>query len=146
VTPPTIAQFRSDFSEFSDTSKYPDALVLLWLTIASFQVQNTERWATLLPTAQELVTAHYLVISARDRAAGAAGATPGLPMGLVTAESAADLSTTYDFTSLLYADAGTWNQTTYGQRYYSLARMIGAGGMQLPTGCCAGPGEFNPCF
>lgn len=131
----TASQFRTDFSEFADTSKYPDALVALWLTVALAQVQNADRWSTLLPTAQELVAAHYLVLATRDRLAAANGGTPGAPLALVTAEAAADLSTAYDVTALLLENAGLWNQTSYGQRYFSLARMIGAGGIQLPMNC-----------
>lgn len=128
----TAAQFRVDFSEFADTSKYPDSLVALWLTVAQAQVANAERWGTLLPTAQELVTAHYLVLATRERQAAANGGTPGTPISLVTAESAADLSTAYNVDALLIENAGLWNQTSYGQKYFSLARMIGAGGIQLP--------------
>lgn len=127
----TVAQFRTDFSEFADVSKYPDSLVTLWLTVALSLVGNTDRWGTLLWTAQELVTAHYLVLAARDRAAAVSGATPGTVQGLVTAEAAADLSTSYDVEALLLENAGLWNQTTYGQRYFSLSRLAGAGGIQL---------------
>jgi uncharacterized protein DUF4054 len=127
----TVAQFRTDFPEFADTSKYPDSLVTMWLTVALSLVGNTQRWGTLLSTAQELVTAHYLVLASRDRAAAASGATPGTPQGLVTGESASDLSTNYDVNALLLENAGLWNQTTYGQRYFALSRFAGAGGIQL---------------
>jgi hypothetical protein len=134
VTPPTIVQFRSDFAEFADTSKYPDSQVTMWLGVAVLTVQNEARWGTpLLFTAQELVTAHYLLLAARDRAAAASGGSlSGLPIGLVTSESAENLSTSYDVTALLLKDAGLWNQTSYGQRYWTFARMVGAGGIQLP--------------
>lgn len=129
----TAAQFRVDFSEFADTAKYPDSLVTLWLTVALAQVANADRWGALLPTGQELVTAHYLVIATRDRQVAASGGIPGAPLALVTAESAADLSTAYNVDALLLENAGLWNQTSYGQRYFTFARMVGAGGIQLPS-------------
>ncbi len=132
---PTVAQFRSDFPEFADTSKYPDALIATWLAVASVEVANAQRWGTLLATAQELVTAHYVVLATRDRAAGANGGTPGTPQGLETAQAVGPVSVSYDHTPLLSEDAGAWNQTTYGQRYYKLARLIGAGGMQISSLC-----------
>jgi hypothetical protein len=131
---PTVAQFRIDYPEFADPSKYPDSLIGTWLAVATSQVANADRWgAALLTTAQELVCAHYVVIAMRDRAAATNGSIPGQVAGLQTAKSVGDVSVSYDYTSLLLTDAGFWNQTTYGQRYFSLARMIGAGGMQLPT-------------
>jgi len=130
MNPLTIAQFRSDLAEFADTAQYPDATVLFWLNLAQFQVANIQRWGSLLPMMQELVTAHYVVIAARDRAAPN-GAAPGSPIGLSTSQSAGPLAESYSYSELLNDDAGYWNQTTYGQRYFHLARMTGAGGIQL---------------
>jgi hypothetical protein len=127
----TVAQLRADFPEFADPSLYPDTLITFWLTVATTRVQNADRWATLLTNAQELLTAHYLVIAGRDRAASLAGATPGQLVGLQTAKAAADLSASYDYSELLIEGAGFWNQTTYGQRYFELAHLIGAGGIQI---------------
>jgi hypothetical protein len=122
---PTVAQFRSDFPEFSDPATYPDSLITMWLTVAS-QLVNPERWGALLTIGQELFTAHYVVIAARDQAA-AAVTIPGTVRGLQTAKSVGDVSASYDFSSLLNPDAGFWNQTTYGQRFYGFQRLMGAG-------------------
>lgn len=130
----SVGQFRGDLPEFTDPSVYPDLLVSMWMAVAVAQVQNTDRWATLLVTAQELVTAHYLVLAVRDRIAGANGGTPGTPEGLMTAQTVGPVSGSFDFTLTLSATAGQWNQTTYGTRYYALARLMGAGGIQL-GGC-----------
>jgi hypothetical protein len=127
----TLNQFRSDFAEFADTSKYPDALITFWLTVTS-KLINVDRWGDLSDQGQELMTAHYLSLAARDRATAAApGAIPGQLTGVVTAKSVDDVSVSYDVSSMLNADAGSWNQTTYGARYFQLARLMGAGGIQL---------------
>jgi hypothetical protein len=130
MNPITAIQFRSEFPEFSDVSKYSDSSVNSWLTVAA-NLLNPDRWQQLLTTGIELCAAHYLVIASRDQSIAQFKGIPGTPKGLMTAESVGDLSASYDFSTLMNADAGFWNQTTYGQRYWSLARMMGAGGLQI---------------
>ena len=127
----TLTQFRSDFPEFADTSKYPDSLATLWLTVAS-RLINVDRWGDLADIGQELVAAHYLTMAARDRTTAAASGIPGQLAGVVTAQSVDDISVSYDVASVVNADAGMWNQTSYGARYFQLLRLVGAGGIQLP--------------
>lgn len=126
----TPAQFRSDFSEFADVSKFPDALVTSWLNYSQYLV-NEDRWGSLTKLGQELCVAHFIVLAVRDRTTAAAGATPGLPVGLQTSKSVGDVSASYDYSALLVTDAGAWNQTSYGQRFYTLLGRMGAGGMQF---------------
>jgi hypothetical protein len=126
----TVAQFRSDFPEFADPSKYPDSQIVFWIALATNLV-DPKRWATLAQMGVELATAHWLVVSARDRALAKMGATPGAPIGLQTSKSVADLSVSYDYTAVMAEGAGFWNQSSYGQRYFALARMFGAGGLQI---------------
>jgi hypothetical protein len=149
MLPITVAQFRIDFSEFADPSLYPDSLILFWMTLAVAQVQNACRWGTLLPMAQELVTAHYVALAARDRVAGANGTLPGVPYGLAASETVGPVSVSYDYADLMIEGASAWNLTTYGQRYFALVRLVGAGGIQLPFTCfpicySEDPGDFNP--
>jgi hypothetical protein len=135
MNPVSITQFRSDFPEFADSTKYSDAMVAFWLNVAATLV-NVQRWASLAVAGQELVTAHYLVIAARDETAAANGTPPGQVVGLQTAKSVADLSASYDYQYSVVQGAGFWNQTSYGQRYFSLARLFGAGGLQFPQFNC----------
>ncbi len=132
----TVAQFRSDFPEFTDTSLYPDALVNVWMTVASTFTANTDRWGTLQQIGGELCTAHYLVLAARNQATAQSGSTPGTVNGLMTAKSVGDVSASYDTTSVSLTDAGFWNQTSYGIQFLQISRLIGSGGMQLPGFCC----------
>ena len=130
----TVSQFRADFPEFSNTTTYPDTLITYWLAVAALLV-DPARWGTLATAGQELVTAHYLVLGMRDRAAAAAGNAPGQVVGLQTAKGAADLNVSYGYENVLVEGAQAWNQTTYGQRYFMLARMFGAGGLQINHRC-----------
>lgn len=131
MDPLTVAQFRSDFPEFADPVKYPTALISFWLALVQGTLQNSARWGALLIQAQELMLAHYVTLAARDLAAAATGNPPGEVAGVVTASSVGPVSVTYDVDAITDPDPGNWNATGYGQRYWKLARMFGAGGLQI---------------
>lgn len=79
----------------------------------------------------ELCTAHHLVLAARDEATAAIGGTPGQVTGPQSSKAVDKVSASYDTGAATIDDAGMWNLTTYGVRYLTLARLMGAGGMQL---------------
>jgi len=126
----TPTQFRSDFPEFANTAVYPDALVQTWLTVAASLV-NGSRWMELTNVGIELVTAHHLVLSLRDQTAASVGGVPGIMTGPTSAKSVDKVSTSYDTGAAALDGAGFWSLSSYGIRYLSLARMMGAGGMQI---------------
>lgn len=126
----TPAQLRSDFPEFADTTKYPDSLIQTWLTVAASLV-NADRWVELTDIGIELITAHHLVLSARDQAAAAVGGVPGIMTGPTASKSVDKVSTSYDTAAASLDGAGFWSLSSYGIRYLSLARMMGAGGLQI---------------
>jgi len=125
----TPTQFRSDFPEFADPAKYPDTLVQMWLTVAASLV-NSGRWMELTNIGIELVTAHHLVMAIKDETAAANGGVPGTIQGPTTSKSIDKVSVSYDAGSAMLSDAGFWALSSYGLRYLSLARMMGAGGYQ----------------
>jgi hypothetical protein len=130
----TPAQLRSDFPEFNDPTRYPDSLVQTWLTVAASLV-NADRWVELTNIGIELVTAHHLVLSVRDEAAAATGGTPGIMTGPQASKSVDKVSVSYDTSAAIIDGGGFWNLTSYGVRYLTLARMMGAGGLQF-NGLC----------
>ena len=79
----------------------------------------------------ELVTAHHLVIALRDQTAAAVGGVPGVMTGPTSAKAVDKVSTSYDTSAATLDNGGFWNLTSYGARYLSLARMMGAGGLQV---------------
>jgi hypothetical protein len=129
----TSAQLRSDFPEFANTTIYPDSLVNMWLTVANSLV-NASRWAELTNLGLELVTCHHLAMSAQDQAVAAVGGVPGEVKGPTSAKSVDKVSASYDTAAVSLADQGFWGMSKYGIRFLSLARMIGAGGLQI-NGC-----------
>ena len=126
----TPAQLRTDFPEFNDPTRYPDSLIQTWLTVAQSLV-NPNRWVELTNIGIELVTAHHLVLSVRDQTASAVGGVPGVMTGPTSAKAVDKVSTSYDTNAAALDGAGMWNLTSYGARYLSLARMFGAGGLQI---------------
>ena len=125
----TPAQFRADFPEFADSVAWPDTQVGAELALGATYI-NEDRWGVSAVKGAELVAAHFLVLAKRD----GAGALPGEVKGLLTSKSVGGVSAGYDLSAVLEADAGFWNLTAYGLRYYRLARQMGAGGMQV-WGC-----------
>lgn len=126
----TPDQFRADFPEFADKTKYPDSLVQIWLTVAVSLV-NPLRWMELTNLGMELVTAHHLVLAQRDQAAAAVGGAPGEVKGPTASKSVDKVSVSYDAGAATLDDAGFWNLSSYGIRFLTLARCMGAGGLQL---------------
>lgn len=126
----TPAQFRADFPEFTDAVRYPDSLIQMWLTVAASLV-NGCRWMELTNIGIELVTAHHVVLAVRDQTSATVGGVPGEMTGPTASKSVDKVSKSYDTGAATLDDAGFWALTAYGIRYLSLARMMGAGGMQI---------------
>ncbi len=126
----TVAQFRIDFPEFSDPDAYSDASITFWLNISLSLVQE-DRWVDLTDMAVELATAHQVLIATRNQDVGNGGGSPGQVSGPVTSKAVDRVSVTNDTTAVTLTDGGFWNMTTYGIRFLQLARMFGAGPIQL---------------
>ncbi|MFJ7312525.1 DUF4054 domain-containing protein [Pseudomonas sp. NPDC098747] len=125
-----VAQFRADFPEFADTSKYPDSAINLWLNLA-IKVLAPDRWCDYLDTGLGLYTAHFLTVATANKRAAAVGGAPGQAKGPLISKSVAGVSATYATSALTPKDGSAMNLTTYGIQYTELAQMVGMGGMQL---------------
>lgn len=126
----TPTQFRTDFPEFGDPTKYSDTLIQMWLTVAASLV-NACRWMELTNIGIELVAAHHLALSIRDQTAAMVGGVPGTMTGPTSAKAVDKVSTSYDTGAAALEGAGFWALTSYGSRYLTLARMMGSGGLQI---------------
>ena len=102
----------------------------MWLTVAASLV-NSSRWNELTNLGMELVTAHHLVLSMRDQTAAAVGGVPGVMTGPTSAKAVDKVSTSYDTGAATLDNAGFWALSSYGVRFLTLARMMGAGGLQV---------------
>lgn len=126
----TKVQFRKDFPEFTDTMKYPDAMLDFWGVVAEQQV-NACVWKKLTLQGIELYVAHEITIAAQSVAAANIGGTPGQAPGIANSKTVGSVSVGYDASTTTEKDAGWWNKTTYGQQFIRLARIFGAGGFIL---------------
>lgn len=121
--------FRQQFPEFRDPAQYSDAVLEFWAEVAGSLVG--ERWGDLRDYGVSLVVAHHLVIAFRNQESAAAGGNVGEAKGPLASRTVGDVTNTWHSSAVTEQGAGFWNATTYGQQYIRLARMMGAGGMQL---------------
>ena len=126
----TAASFRDTFPAFGDVTRYPDPMVEMWLGIAVLSI-NAAKWGDLADTGVSLYAAHNLALEAQSVKAATRGGVPGGSVGLLNSKAAGGVSAGYDTTSTTEKDAGHWNSTTYGTRYYRLSRLMGAGPVQV---------------
>lgn len=126
----TPAQFRTDFRSFADKDKYTDQTVQLYLNLAFASLSPTA-WGQFYVQGMELFAAHHLVIDARDQQVEVTGGTAGNATGRVSSKGVGGASVGWDSGSTAERDAGWWNLTTFGTRYFRLVRLVGMGGAQL---------------
>lgn len=129
---PTEDQFRQDFPEFADAAKYTPDMFTFWMTVAAAML-NASKWnpATLYNLGLELFVAHNLVLEAQSLATASVGGIPGLSTGALSAKAVDKVSASYDTAAGLELDGGHWNLTVYGTRFLRMARMMGAGPVQV---------------
>ncbi len=123
----TPAQFRLDFPEFANITKYPDSQLYFWAGYMQ-TVMDAARWGNRLGYGLSLGVAHFATIAAQNAAQGAAGYTPGVIAGVVSSQSAGPISESIDTQVTAEIDGGSWNATVYGSMYLRLARQVGIGG------------------
>jgi hypothetical protein len=123
-------QFRLDFPEFSDTAKYPDSQLNFWSGVAELQVRECV-WKTMWTQGVKLYVAHEITMAAQNVKTAAVGGTPGTQGGIPNNKTVGSVTVGYDSQSNSEKDAGWWNNTNYGKQFIRLARIFGAGAIQL---------------
>lgn len=126
----SIPTFRQAFPEFVDPAAYTDAAMNFWAGIAG-KLLPADRWDDMLDSATQLFVAHHLVVGVRNQMTADAGGVPGEVKGVLASKTVDKVSMSYDTKSVGLEDAGFWNASIYGVRFLQLARMFGAGGIQL---------------
>lgn len=149
----TAATFRADFTEFASASSYPTSAINYYLALAGLLL-NQNRWGVPAPTATspptalidfatELFVAHHIVLEYQAQLAARNGAPPGTAAGgPVSGKSVGPISVNYDTGSATYENAGFYNLTFYGTRFWNLVEMAGAGPVQFGVNPYGG-GPFN---
>lgn len=124
-----IEKFRRDFPEFSESSiqVYSDALITFWAGIGDLTL-NVERWDTFLDYGMALFVAHNITMAISNQETASLGGIAGTNFGLVTNESAGDVSVGLDINAIIEEGGGNYNMTSYGRSFLRLARIVGSGG------------------
>ena len=122
--------FRKEFPEFADTEAYPNAQISLWSVLAERQVTECI-WGDTRSLRVSLYVAHEITLASQHKKAATVGGVPGSFGGIANNKTVGSVSVGYDSTSTSEKDAGYWNLTTYGKQFIRLARIFGAGAIQL---------------
>jgi hypothetical protein len=130
MNPFVISDFRDAFPEFQDIAKYPDAMLTFWSNLAYAQV-NCNRWGQQTLMGIQLYTAHEITLASQNYKAGNIGGVPGGASGPINTKTVGSVTASYDTQQTAEKDAGYWNLTIYGKQFIRLARMFGAGAVQL---------------
>lgn len=110
----------------------PLAIVNTYIYLACASL-SYKRYNEIWYTAMAYFIAHYLTLWAQSQQIGSAPniaqlAASGLAIGLMTADSAGDVSISQQYIESL-KNWGTWNLTLYGQLFATIAKAIASAGM-----------------
>lgn len=125
-----ISAFRANFPEFSNEKIYPDTIVLFWVGLATKLVPSCI-WKDCWSQGVSLYIAHELVLASQNAKAASLGGSPGQQGGIANTKTVGSATVGYDSATSSEKDAGYWNLTTYGKQFIRLARIFGAGAIQL---------------
>lgn len=127
----SVEGFREAFPEFSDAAVFPDARVKFWLTLGK-KMCDERKWLDFYEEGVYLFAAHNLYLERERRIAGGVVGGAG-SVGAVTSisKSIDGVSKSVSMATGHYDDAGQYGATVYGQQYWDLVLMVGAGGIQL---------------
>jgi len=128
-----IGAFRTAFPEFADTVKYPDAMLTFWSGVAELQVLQCV-WRNMWTQGVMLYTAHEITLAAQNVKSAQVGGVPGTSGGVPNTKTVGGVTVGYDSENPSEKDAGYWNLTNYGKQFIRLAKLFGAGAIQLSGG------------
>ncbi len=125
-----ISAFRGAFPEFTDATRYPDAMINVWASLAIQQLDPCI-WGNSYTLGTQLMTAHNLVLANQNVQTSKNGGAPGTFGGVANSKTVGAASVAYDSANTSVKDAGFWNLTNYGKQFYQLVRIFGTGAVQL---------------
>jgi len=125
-----LANFRTNFPEFTDITAYPDSQLTFWSGVAE-KLLDEDIWQDMYTDAVMLYTAHELVLARQALLSATVGGVPGQSGGIANTKTVGSVSVGYDSAGQSEKDAGWWNMTNYGKQLYRLIKVFGAGCIQL---------------
>jgi hypothetical protein len=88
-------------------------------------------WKNARATGIKLYVAHEITLAAQNKKASTTGGVPGSQGGIANSKTVGSVTVGYDSQTTTEKDAGYWNLTNYGKQFIRLARIFGAGAVQL---------------
>lgn len=132
-SPLDYAGFTQTFPVFLVEATYPQERVQFWIDFANAQITQN-KWGVLAGYGAALLTAHSLVLEEQEAVDSNAGKIVGSTQGVLNAASVGGVSSSWDTNAITYENAGFFNQTSYGRRYWNYVLMFGAGPVQFDAG------------
>lgn len=126
----TIDSFRAAFNAFGNAANFPGPEIDFWIALAA-NLHNADRYGNMLDAAVMLFVAHNISLEFSSRQAGLNGQNPGQVQGAITGMTVDKVSYSRDPSGSMDPRNGHWNLTHYGQRWKDLARLMGAGPIQI---------------
>lgn len=133
MTAVTAATFRKNFPEFASVAAYPAGPVDFWLGVADAMLSR--RFGSMRDYAMQLFAAHNLALEKAAQKTASKGGVPGANTGAVSQKSVGPGSISYDSQSAIEENAGNFNLTTFGTRFYQMLEIFNAGPVQVGVGC-----------
>lgn len=127
----TPAVFRGDFPEFASQTVFPDSMITYWCLLANTQINQAYWDVNLIKAGQENYIAHNCVLEAAAQGEVNYKNLPGVSKGIIASQGIDKLSESYDGSGTIEKDAGYWNLTVYGTRFFHLVQMMGMGPLQF---------------
>lgn len=125
-----VGAFRANFPEFNNKETYSDATIGFWAGLGELLVRPSI-WVNAWNQGMSLYVAHQLVLARQNEQAASLGGSPGQQGGIANTKTVGGATIGFDATTATEKDAGFWNLTTYGKQFIRLARIFGAGAIQL---------------
>ena len=125
-----IPAFRAAFPEFNNSEVYTTAQIEFWAGLAEAQVRQCV-WKKQWAVGVQLYVAHEITLAAQAAKTSKFGGAPGTFGGVANTKTVGTATVGYDSVTTGEKDAGYWNLTNYGKQFIRLARLYGAGALQL---------------
>ena len=127
------------FPEFGSEETYSADTIDFWIAQAATAL-DPRRFGRQLDLATMLFVAHNIAlgIPAQRAEEAGAGGLAGATFAPVTSKAVDGVSKSYDVALTAFANAGPWNATTYGQRFFLMLRGAAAGPLYRVAPRCYG--------
>lgn len=125
----TVREFRGAQPAFIDPVKYLESQIQFYLD-KGYSMLPAARWGSQLDLGVIYWAAHFISLAALA-ASGGKNSIPGTVIGVLSGGTVDKVSYTRDVNAIMEDNAGHWGMTSFGLVFIRMARMMGAGPIQI---------------